>query len=149
MALAISARDEQPKEMTMMHRRQCLAGVVGILLLSATMVAAAHPHFISGPTFTASNGALSATAKIAGLGNQDVTVVLEATGVTTCRNRGGNVPPGQTETVSGQVSNLRPENGQVTFTVMTASVSNPCPDHMVPNTVFTSATLTVIQGGQI
>ena len=132
-----------------MRRCHFLIIALGILVASAAAVVAANPHFVSGPTFSASGGALAAAGKIAGLGNRDVTIVLDATGVTTCRNRGGNVPPGQTETVSGQVSNLHPDNGQVSFTVMTASVSNPCPDRMAPNTMFTSATLTVVQGGQV
>ena len=132
-----------------MHRPRLLVIALAILIASGSAVLAANPHFVSGPTFNANDGALTATGKVAGLGNRDVTIVLEATGVTTCRNRGGNVPPGQTETVSGQVSNLRPENGQVTFSVTTASVSNPCPDRMAPNTTFTSATLTIFQGGRV
>jgi len=132
-----------------MFRRRLLVVALAILIASVGAVFAANPHFVGSPMFSASGGALTATGKIAGLGNRDVTIVLDATGVTTCRNRGGNVPPGQTETVSGQVSDLRPENGQVTFSVTTASVSNPCPDHMAPSTTFTSATLTVFQGGSV
>ena len=123
-----------------------------VLLLSLALItpaAAARVHFVSGPTFTQNGGALTATGKLAGLGNKDVTIRLTATGTTTCTNRGGNVPPGQTETVTGTVSNLRPENGNVTFRVTTGSVTNPCPKSMTPQTTFTSATLTVIQGGKV
>ena len=124
--------------------------VAGLLAMAVVAPAvAARVHFVTGPTFTTSGGALTASGKLAGLGNKDVTIVLRATGVTTCTNRGGNVPPGQTETVSGTVSNLRPENGNVVFTVTTGSVSNPCPKSMTPTTRFTSATLTVIQGGKV
>ena len=112
-------------------------------------VAAANPHFVSGPTFTTNGGRLTVSGKLAGLGNKDVTIIVEATGVTTCTNRGGNVPPGQTETVSGRISNLRPENGNVVFSVTTASVSNPCPKSMTPTTRFTSAKITVVQGGKV
>ena len=122
------------------------------LLLSFALIApasAARAHFVSGPTFTQNGGALTATGKLAGLGTKDVTIRLTATGTTTCTNRGGNVPPGQTETVTGTVSNLRPENGNVVFSVTTGSVTNPCPKSMTPKTTFTSATLTVIQGGKV
>ena len=123
--------------------------LVLLALAVAPVAIAANPHFVVGPAFRASGGALTATGKLAGLGNQTVDIVLEATGTTTCRNRGNNVPPGQTETVSGAASDLRPDNGQLTFSVTTASVANPCPDGMRPTTVFTSATLTVFQGGRI
>lgn len=126
--------------------------VLAAIALVALLVApagAANPHFVVGPNFTTVNGALRATGSIAGLGNADVTVVLTATGVTTCTNRGGNVPPGQTETVSGSQTITDVKNGRVNFDVTTASVSNPCPDRMRPVTTFTSATLTVSQGGQV
>jgi hypothetical protein len=104
---------------------------------------------VRGPAFSQVGGALQATGSIAGLGNQDVIILLEATGVTTCRNRGGNVPPGQTETVSGAQTITDVKNGRVNFSVTTASVRNPCPKPMTPDTTFTSATLTVSQGGQV
>lgn len=131
------------------RRRIFVLGFQAALPLVAAAVAlAASPHFVEGPNFNAGSGALTATGKIAGLGNKSVDIVLEATGTTTCRNRGGNVPPGQTETVSGEVSDIRPDNGQLRFSVTTASVANPCPDDMRPSTVFTSATITVFQGGR-
>ena len=127
------------------------ASAIALLLLGVVVTTsiAANPHFITGPTFSAGGGSLTASGKIAGLGNQDVTIQLTATGVTTCTNKGNNVPPGQTETVSGTLSDLRPENGAVSFRVTTASVSNPCPDGMRPRTTFTKATLTVYQAGRI
>ena len=128
-----------------------MGSVMAVLVaaVAASVALAANPHFVQGPDFNASGGALTASGKIAGIGNQPLTMVLEATAVTTCRNRGGNVPPGQTETVRGDVSNLRPENGQVSFVVTTGQASNPCPDDMRSRTVFEDAVLTVIQKGQI
>ena len=123
------------------------AGLVALALVGTA--AAARPHFVSGPTFTANGGQLTVSGKLAGLGNKDVTIVVEATAVTTCTNRGGNVPPGQTETVRGSVTNLRPENGNVVFSVTTGRASNPCPRPMTPTTRFTSATISVYQGGKL
>src|SRR5947209_8545613 len=90
-----------------------LAVLLGVATLAAGHAVAANPHFVSGPTFSTSNGALTVSGKIAGLGNKDVTIVVSAQATVTCTNNGGNVPPGQTQTVSGSVSNLRPENGNV------------------------------------
>ena len=120
-----------------------------LAIVPTTAVLAANPHFVTGPTFSTANGALTATGSIAGLGNQDVTIVLEGTATVTCTNRGGNVPPGQTETVSGTVENLRPENGRVNFSVTTAQVTDICPGPMTPTATFTSGTLKVFQGGQL
>lgn len=125
-----------------------VTALVGLVAL-AGLSNAANPHFIRGPNFSESGGALTASGTLAGLGNENVTILLEATGTTTCKNRGQNVPPGQTETVSGTASDLEVKNGSVTFSVTTASVTNPCPDQMQPRTTFTSATLTVFQGGEI
>jgi hypothetical protein len=122
---------------------------MALVALVVAPAGAAKPHFVVGPNFTTVDGALRATGSIAGLGNADVTIDLTATGVTTCTNRGGNVPPGQTETVAGSQTITDVKNGRVNFDVTTASVSNPCPDGMRPTTTFTSAVLTVTQGGQV
>ena len=127
-------------------------GGLGALIALVALVgvaSAANPHFIGSPTFTNNGSSLTASGSIAGLGNKDVTIVLSATGTTTCTNQGGNVPPGQTQTVTGTVSGLHPENGRLNFSVTTGSVSNPCPDHMAATTTFTSATLSVFQGGKL
>ena len=124
-----------------------LAACASVLLVG--VAAAANPHFVGAPTFSTANGALTVSGKIAGLGNKDVTIVVQGTATVTCTNRGGNVPPGQTETVSGTVSNLRPENGQVTFSVTTAQVTDTCPGPMTPTATFTSATVQVFQGGRL
>jgi hypothetical protein len=119
-----------------------------VTLVSAPALAA-NPHFVQGPTFSVVDGAVQASGKIAGLGNQPVTIVLDADVVVTCTNRGGNVPPGQTETVSGQITDVRPEHGNVVFTVTTGEVSDPCPGPMEPTVTVRSATLTVFQRGEV
>jgi hypothetical protein len=119
------------------------------MLLVPIVALAANVHFLSGPTLSQVNGALKACGKLAGLGNQDVTIKLTATATVTCTNNGGNIPPGQTQTLSGSVSDLRPENGNVSFCVTTNSIQNPCPDGMKPKAQFSNVELTVIQGGRV
>jgi len=137
--------------MNTIKRRSILGITITAVVLSmvAVVAFAQRPHFIGEPTFSTNGGVLSVCGSIAGLGNRDVTITLEATAVTTCTNRGNNIPPGQTETVSGTVSNLRPENGRVNFCVSTDPATNPCPKPMTPTTTFTDATITVFQGGNI
>jgi len=117
-------------------------------LLTAPAAVSASAHFVGSPSIAVNNGGVTATGKIAGLGNQDVTINLEATVKVTCRNRGGHVPPGQTQTLTGAVSNLSPKNGSVNFSVSTNSVGDTCPGPMTPTLTLERATLTGFQGGQ-
>jgi len=116
-------------------------------------------HFVTGPTFTDQGTTLKATGSVAGLGNGDVTVTLNATGTATvlCTNPGGNIAPGQTQNVnvSGQQTITDVKNGRVTFSVTTIAPTAPknaCPNGKwtasVTNVNFSSATLIVQQGGQ-
>jgi hypothetical protein len=120
----------------------------------------ANPHFVAGPDFSVDGLSLTATGSVAGLGNEDVTVTLNATGTATIigRNPAGNVAPGQTRevNVSGQQVIEDPKNGRVDFAVSTEPPT--APEDVLPNKKwtaeitdvdFTSATLTVEQGGEV
>lgn len=118
---------------------------------------AANPHFLrGGPSFTDVGTQLRVTGTIAGLGNQDIEVVLTATGTTTvtCTNPGGNVAPGQTKTatVEGDATDIEVKNGKATFSVTTDEPTpdpSSCPNAKwtptITDVTFSSATLTVIQ----
>ena len=122
--------------------------VIALLVVPATVLAA-NPHFISGPTSSTDNNRLTVCGSIAGLGNQNVTITLSATADITCINRGGNPPPGLRQNVSGTVSNLRVENGRVTFCVSTDRIENPCPSPMRFTASFSNAQIIVSQGGRV
>lgn len=122
--------------------------------------ASAAVKFHSGPTFTDQGTTLNVTGNVSGLGNQDLTVILDATGTAdvTCTNPAGNVAPGQRTTVnaSGTQTGIQPKNGRATFDVTTLEPGPLDPAVVCPNrkwtaTItdvrFTSATLTLIQGG--
>jgi hypothetical protein len=128
-----------------------IEGLEGRLLM-------ANPHFVAGPDYSVSGLTLTATGSVAGLGNQDVTVTLNATGTATIvgRNPAGNVAPGQTKEVnlSGQQTIEDPKNGRVDFSVTTeAPVAPKLPNKkwtaVITNVDFTKATLTVEQGGEV
>ena len=127
-----------------------------VVALAAVPAIAANPHFIGTPTLTDNGTTLTATGTIAGLGNQDIDVVLTATGraTVTCKNPAGHVAPGQTKnvTVTGSDSDIEVKNGKATFSVTTnepVAPQNACPNRKwtatVTNVNFTSATLTVFQ----
>jgi hypothetical protein len=139
--------------------------LVLLLIFTATVVLAANPHFIGQPTFTLNgNNTVTSTGSIAGLGNQNITVVLTAAMnvEVICRNPAGNIAPGQTQqtTATGSQSDIRVENGRAFFNVTTSAPTlsgTPrqlgCPNNKWTPTIgdveVTSALLQVFQGGQL
>jgi len=122
------------------------------LALAAVPAFSAHPHFLEGPTCCQENSSVTCTGDIAGLGGENIDVIVTASGTTTCTNRGagGQEPPGLNTTATGSETNIKVKNGRTEFAV-TATAENPCPDRMIATTTFTSATITVVQpsGGEI
>src|SRR5215213_3578618 len=109
----------------MQHRIVFVLLTVLLALGIATPAAlAANPHFVVGPAITLNpNNTVTATGSVAGLGNQDIDVVLTAVldVEVICRNPAGNIAPGQTQqtTVTGTAEDIKVENGRATFSVTT------------------------------
>src|SRR2546423_14214643 len=80
-----------------MKKYSYLATLLLSLTIGATILYAANVHFKTTPVFTNNGTTLTACAALAGLGNQDVTITLTASGEgsTTCISPGGNAAPGQ------------------------------------------------------
>ena len=142
--------------------------VVSLFAAFAVAAVAASPHFKNGgsPVCTISGGQATCTGSIAGLGNQDVVIVLDVQGFATfnCVSPGGNASPGQnkvpfqgttTQTIpSNQIKNgnlsfnVTSPSSQPTATAQQAGCPNPNWTTTLASATVTSITLTISQGGQ-
>ena len=146
--------------------RRTAAVALVVVGLTAAVAVAASVHFKpKGPNFADNGTTLTATGTLAGLGNGDVTVTLQADGIAsvTGYNAGGNAAPGQNVgvTVTGTVtvSADQIKNGEVFIAVSTAQPRQPTakeagfPNNnwtaVITDVKFTSATITVVQGGEV
>ncbi|MBA3546141.1 MAG: hypothetical protein H0T76_06650 [Nannocystis sp.] len=124
--------------------------------LIAPTVALAAPKFQNGVTITDTGTALVVTGTIIGVGNETVTVDLDAdaTVETICLNPKGKDVPGQTKmtTVDAEADISPTKNGKIIINVATAAVTpGTCPnvqwEPIVGDVTFANVTLTIEQGG--
>jgi hypothetical protein len=136
------------------------------LTMLASLVFAASVHFKGEQTFIDNGLTLAAAGELAGLGNVDVSITLsaEGEGSALCRNRGGNIAPGQNRIpvlVTGTQTVLADEikNGNTPYNLTTVGPEQPtaaeagCPNGNwtaeINDVLFSSATISVQQAGAV
>ena len=149
-------------------RRIVRATVLALAAVSllASLAFAASVHFKGEQKFIDNGLTLTAAGELAGLGNADVLITLsaEGDGSAVCRNRGGNVAPGQNKvpvlvTATQIVLAEEVKNGTTPYRLTTAGPEQPtateagCPNGNwtaeINDVVFSSATISVEQGGAL
>ncbi len=142
-------------------------GIIAVLSLLVTAFAAVPVlaqagHFVGTPTCRDIGTQIQCSGKVAGLGGTTFDIVASATGTAsvTCTNPAGNVAPGQsfTTTSTGSLGPTpTPRNGQFQFRNLTSATptapAGSCPNPMWRATVtdvqFTTATLTLLEDGNV
>jgi hypothetical protein len=141
---------------------------LGTALFVAPTVSAQGEHFTKRgvPVCTDIGTQLRCTGELAGLGNEDLEIVLSADALVqaNCVNPGGNEAPGQNKVLreaSGSVTipGSAIKNGRARFTVTTDPVQAPtaeeagCPNPnwstRVVAVTFSNVVLTISQGGEL
>ena len=134
-------------------------------LCTALSAQAQNVHFKGEPTVTDQGTNLLVCVSLVGLGNQDVTITIEATGSidTTCLNPSGKEAPGQNRipfstSVTTVVQSTEIKNGNVSACSVTPGPSITakqagCPGNnwtaRIDDVEFESAVITVRQGGRV
>ena len=137
---------------------------VAIVMLGSMAAFASNVHLVGGLTVTDNGTSAKVCGKLAGLGNQDITINLvgSVTVESTCVNPAGHIAPGHADqVVTGTIHISRTEikNGSVSFCVQTAdpvcrtAKACGCPNNnwtaTILNVDFHLLNLTVEQGGKV
>ncbi|WNG45202.1 hypothetical protein F0U60_14615 [Archangium minus] len=126
-----------------------VAGAFAAVSTFALDAHAQNPHFIGEPTARCRGANLEVSFKVAGLGQGEfVTVAATGDATAQCVNRGDNIPPGQTETVSASGTfGPASKSGNVVGALL-LSPQAQCPGGQTLRVTYTDITLVLPGTGE-
>ena len=136
-----------------------LCAILSIAL--STPASAARVHLVGAPTFDDLGENIETCLTLAGLGNKDVTITVEVTGLAevTYFNPGGKRPAGQNKVPITEVSwetlpSTQIKNGTVSVCLTSPDADvgdppNPNWTTRIDDIIFLEATITVVQRGKV
>jgi hypothetical protein len=122
------------------------AVVVALALTMAAVAAVSNAHFVGTPTITESGNTVTASGKVAGLGDvEEITVLIE--GDAACINPGSKHPKAANKESFSDTDVVPVQNGKALFSItLTATFSPDCTPPMTVDWSNVSITVTADDG---
>lgn len=125
----------------MLRRLKLVIAASIVVGLTATAALAGSPHFVGTPKVTTSGSTVSASGKVAGLGNE-TQIHVEVSAEAACLNRGGQFPEAENKETFTAAGDFPVQNGKANFSLtVTATFQPKCSPPMT--VVFGPVTITV------
>jgi hypothetical protein len=131
----------QRKENGMLRRLKLVIAASVVVGLTATAALAGSPHFVGTPKVTVSGNSVSASGKVAGLGNE-TQIHVEVSAEAACLNRGQQFPSAENKETFSAEGDFPVQNGKANFSLtLTATFQPRCSPPMT--VVWGPVTITV------
>ena len=125
----------------MLRRLKLVIAASVVVGLTATAALAGSPHFVGTPKVTVSGNSVSASGKVAGLGNE-TQINVEVSAEAACLNRGGSFPQADNKESFNAEGTFPVQNGKANFSLtLTATFQPKCSPPMT--VVWGPVTITV------
>ena len=123
-----------------------LTAVFAVVLTTALVAAVSNAHFVGTPTITESGNTVTASGKVAGLGDvEEITVTVE--GDAACINPGTKHPKAANKENFSDTENVPVQNGKALFSLtLTATFQPNCSPPMTVDWSNVSITVTADDG---
>jgi hypothetical protein len=131
----------------MQRKTGVLVAALTLLALTVSVVAAtSNAHFVGTPTFTVSGNTVTASGKVAGLGQVEV-ITVTVSGDAACVNPGSKKPQAENKQTFSGSADVPVQNGKANFSVLlTATFQPTCTGPMTIEWSNLSITVTAVDG---
>jgi hypothetical protein len=123
-----------------------ITAALAVVLTTALVAAVSNAHFVGTPTINESGNTVTASGKVAGLGNVEV-ITVTVSGDAACINPGAKHPKAANKESFSDTENVPVQNGKATFRLtLTATFQPNCSPPMTVDWSNVSITVTAADG---